>query len=98
MLRDMNETERHNGSPASLFDELPAVEEQQVIAGDDRLAQRIDVERDQHALEGLDLQSTHPAAGEVRELVFGEEERGGHAARSVSPAFSTSILMHVSSR
>ncbi len=32
MLRDMNETERHNGSPASLFDELPAVEEQQVIA------------------------------------------------------------------
>ena len=32
MLRDMNETERHNGSPVSLFDELPAVEEQQVIA------------------------------------------------------------------
>jgi hypothetical protein len=28
----MNETERHNGSPASLFDELPAVEEQGVVS------------------------------------------------------------------
>ena len=82
MLRDMNETERHNGSPASLFDELPAVEEQQVIAAKQaRAASRrqgpprlLQPNRGQIELRASDLESLLGEDHRAR-LVWGYVER-----------------------
>lgn len=82
MLRDMNETERHNGSPVSLFDELPAVEEQQVIAAKQaRAASRrqgpprlLQPNRGQIELRASDLESLLGEDHRAR-LVWGYVER-----------------------